>query len=157
MLNVYIDRTKNLLVLESDEPGLNYFLETSVENYEYIPWQKKWGYTKKLVKIYEPRKGRRKSGQPEKYEIGLGWAGYILGVLGGKMTKDNYEEIMKEAVYSDTYRDSPFYGLRDYQNDDVLFLLKYRRGLMTVNTGYGWPNLNLPHCVSEKSGKIGED
>ena len=141
MCSLKFSRDKNLLILETDDPSMGYYLETKIDKYEYIPYQKKWGYTSKIVKIYEPRRGKKaKSGI---YEIGPGWAGYLLGILKQKISIEEYNQVLRDVVYADTYRQAPFQELRDYQNDDVLFLLKYKRGLMTVNTGYGWPNLNL--------------
>lgn len=169
MININFNKNKNLLVLETDEPSTVCFLEAKQKKYEYIPYQKKWGYTEKTVKIYEPKRGRKPktNSNTEVYEIGPGWAGYLLGVFKGKLSSENYNQVLKDVVYSELYREAPFPELRDYQNSDVLFLLKYRRGLMTVNTGYGDLKLNLD-CKfkkfatlcklydSEKSGKIGE-
>lgn len=153
--NLRFSRDKNLLILETDDLSVQYYLETIREKYEYIPYKKEWGYTRKLEKIYEPRRGKKaKSGI---FEIGPGWAGYLLGVLKSYIPSEQYNQILLDVVYAETYRQVPFPNLRDYQNDDVLFLLKYKRGLMTVNTGYG---LALKICrtylYSEKSGKIGE-
>ena len=139
MLNINFSKDKNLLILETDDPSAVCFLEANQKKYEYIPYQKKWGYTEKTLKIYEPKRGRKPktNSNIETYEIGPGWVGYLLGVFRGKLSSENYNQILKDVVYSDLSREVPFPELRDYQNSDVLFLLKYRRGLMTVNTGYG--------------------
>ena len=112
---------------------------TKTSNYEYIPWQKKWGYVEKVEKIYET--GRKiKHAQPDgtfKYIVGLGWSGFLLGALKDKLSVDDYNGIASNIIMADTYRTVPFSELRDYQNDDVLFLLRHRRGLMQVQTGYG--------------------
>lgn len=157
MININFNKNKNLLVLETDEPSTVCFLEAKQKKYEYIPYQKKWGYTEKTVKIYEPKRGRKPktNSNTEIYEIGPGWAGYLLGVFKGKLSSENYDQVLKDVVYSELYREASFPELRDYQNSDVLFLLKYRRGLISVNTGYGDLKLNLdhkfknlPHCVN---------
>lgn len=135
MININFNKDKNLLILETDEPSTVCFLEAKQKKYEYIPYQRKWGYTEKTVKIYETKRGRKTN--PGVYEIGPGWAGYLLGVFKGKISSDCYNQILKDVVYSEFYREAPFPELRDYQNSDILFLLKYKRGLMTVNTGYG--------------------
>ena len=63
MLKVFFDQDLNKLVLITDDPTFHYFLETKTSNYEYIPWQKKWGYVEKEEKIYET--GRKiKHSQP---------------------------------------------------------------------------------------------
>ena len=69
--------------------------------------------------------------------MGPGWAGFILAALRDSLSVSDYEGIINYVIKADTYRTAPFKELRDYQNDDVLFLLKHRRGLMQVQTGYG--------------------
>ena len=86
--------------------------------------------------IYEPGKHSLGGGN-YKYVLGLGWAAYLLGVFKDKISIDDYNDILKNVIMADVYRTTPFPELRDYQNDDVLFLLKYRTGLYCVNTGYG--------------------
>ena len=60
-----------------------------------------------------------------------------MGALKDKLSVDDYNGIASNIIMADTYRTVPFSELRDYQNDDVLFLLRHRRGLMQVQTGYG--------------------
>ena len=70
------------------------------------------------------------------YEVGLGWASWLITGLSNLLPPGDVEQI-RRSVYQDSYRTVPFPGLRDYQNDDVLHILKYRFGLVTVQTGYG--------------------
>ena len=121
MVSINFSKDKNLLVLETDEPSIACFLEAKQKKYEYIPYQRKWGYTEKTVKIYETKRGRKTN--PGVYEIGPGWAGYLLGIFKEKLSSDDYNQILKDVVYSEFYREAPFPELRDYQNSDILFLL----------------------------------
>lgn len=137
MLDLYFSRTQNQLILETDDPTIQYLLESRQKKYEYIPYKKSWGYTEKVEKIYETKRGRKANTPIQKFHIGPGWAGYLLGVLGGQLNSQTYNKLLQDVVYAEFYRETAFPELRDYQNSDVLFLLKYKRGLMTVNTGYG--------------------
>jgi hypothetical protein len=77
--------------------------------------------------------------------------------FNGRLSVEDRDNILREVIYSPNYRDIPFQGLRDYQNEDVLHILKYRRGLHSCFTGYG-DNIKFATLfrVSEKSGNIGE-
>lgn len=136
MLRIVLDKSIGKLVLTTDEPALHYFLEKKQSTYAYKPWTKQWGYIDKIVKIYEPGKNSLGNGLFE-YVIGRGWTAYLLGIFQNRLSKDNYNYLLNEVLMADTYRNFPFPELRDYQNEDILFLLKYRVGNCTVNTGYG--------------------
>jgi hypothetical protein len=150
MFNVILDKTIGKLVLTTDDPAVHYLLEKKQSTYSFIPWKKQWGYVDKLVKIYEP--GKHSFGNTFRYVIGRGYTAYILGVFQNKLSPENYKYLVNEVLMADTYRTYPFQELRDYQNDDILFMLKYRIGNCTVNTGYG------KFCQASKvvSGKYGE-
>lgn len=138
MLQILVDRSINKLVLITDDLSLHYFLETRTKQWGYISWKKKWGWVERLIKIYDNTLKNSNQGDGTfRYEVGLGWTAYILGIFKDKMGKDDYDRILKEVILSESYRTAPFPNLRDYQNDDILFLLKYKIGLMVVNTGYG--------------------
>ncbi len=136
MISINLDKNINKLVLLTDDPSIHFYLESKQSQYQYIPWKKQWGYVDKVLKIYEPGKHSLGGGN-YKYVLGLGWAAYLLGVFKDKISIDDYNDILKNVIMADVYRTTPFPELRDYQNDDVLFLLKYRTGLYCVNTGYG--------------------
>ena len=136
LFEIYLDRSINRIVINTDDPTLHYFLETKTSDYQYIPWKKEWGYVDKTVKIYDP--GRHSKGNGTfQYVLGIGWACYLLGIFKDKMSTEDYNNILNSCILADSFRTTPFKELRDYQNDDVLFLLRYRVGLYVVNTGYG--------------------
>lgn len=137
MLSIKHDKAINKIVVLTDDPTIHYFLEKKCSNYQYIPWKKQWGYVDKVHKIYKTAK---KSETPDgcfKYILGLGWASFLMSSFKEKMSLDDYNTLQKDVILAENYRTVPFQELRDYQNDDVLFLLKFKVGLMTVNTGYG--------------------
>ena len=141
MLKIDYDLSINKLVLWTDDNTIHCYLEKTQSVWSYIPWKKSWGYTDKLVRLYQHAKRGDshidKATGLYKYVINPGWAGYLLGVLDNKISITDKEGILKYVIRSDNYRTQPFSELRDYQNDDVLFLLRYRRGLFQVQTGYG--------------------
>lgn len=134
MLQLTVDRNINKLILHTDRDTDRYFLETKDKQYTYIPYRKEWGWQEKTIKIYDSRK---KQGNVTTFIIGLGWTAYILGVFKDRLLGETYNNVLREVILSDNYRVQNFPELRDYQNLDVLFLLKYKIGLMVVNTGYG--------------------
>ena len=136
MFQISLDKNKRRLVLLTDDSSVKYFLESKQKEWAYNPFKKQWGWMDKTFKIYEPGTHSLPGGL-YKYELGLGWCCFILNTLENRISKDNKEQLLKEVVASDFYKTTPFTNLRDYQNEDVLFLLKYKIGLVTVNTGYG--------------------
>lgn len=138
MLQLTVDKGINKLVLYTSDPTIHNFLEATKDIYDYNCFTKSWGFQKRSIRIYDntPRSSKMKDGT-YKYVIGLGWTAYVLGVLKNYISQKEYDDILKEVILSDTYRVEPFPELRDYQNSDILFLLKYKIGLMVVNTGYG--------------------
>lgn len=136
MFQLIVDRNINKLILFTDQEADRYLLESQLKQWAFLAYQKKWGWQEQKVKVYEGRPRKQKDGS-YKFIIGLGWTAYVLGVFKGKLLKETYDRILQEVILSETYRDRPFSELRDYQNEDILFLLKYKIGLMVVNTGYG--------------------
>jgi len=63
-----------------------------------------------------------------------GFAPYILYHYGDKMDEES-KEVLKSYIYADYEFD--FDGLRDYQIADVKEMMKFKRGLFSVYTGYG--------------------
>ena len=124
------------IVLETDEPDIiKQMLEFYVVEKMFDFTTKTMRFFKTHKKIYNRTKKNYKVGT-QYYELGIGWAAYILNVLGAYLNADDIDGI-KKAIYQDTYRIVPFPNLRDYQNDDILHMLKYKFGLFTVQTGYG--------------------
>lgn len=135
MTQIWIEHNK--IKIKTSELKVKYLLETTREETSFIPWQKTWGTQKVLHKIYD----NKRSSKPDKsgffnFTLGLGWLGYILNSMREFLSKEDYDSLAVK-LYSDSYRDIPFPELRDYQNEDVLFMLKYKRGLCSVYTSYG--------------------
>ena len=123
------------IVIETDQPTLiKGFLEFNVEEKKFNFFDKRMKVMKVHKKIYNRTKKSKHGTQY--YEVGLGWAAYILGVLSAYLPLED-TEALRRSIYQDQYRSYGFPELRDYQNDDVLHILKYRFGLCTVQTGYG--------------------
>jgi hypothetical protein len=154
MVTIELDRTINKLVILTDDPTLHYFLESKQSEYKYIPWKKQWGYVEKTAKIYEPGK-HTLGGGTFKYVVGKGWTGYLLGIFKEKLSAENYTRLVLDVLKADSYRTEEFPELRDYQNQDVLYLLQHRFGLMCVNTGYGKTQTiaTLTHYAHDVLGK----
>ena len=122
------------LILETDNaPFVKGLLDYVYEAKKYNPWKKIWE-TKKISGHIFKRKLTR--GGHVYFEVGIGWAFYILTVFKDFILKDDYDAVLKEIVQP-SYRTVPFKELRDYQNEDVLHLLKYKFGLYSCYTGYG--------------------
>ena len=97
--------------------------------------RKKMDFMTVHKKIYNRSKKDPKTGLYY-YEIGVGWAAYLLNILGPFIQEEDMNHL-KDSIYQDQYRTVPFPNLREQQNDDVLHILKYKYGLCTVQTGYG--------------------
>lgn len=123
------------IILETDNLGVRYMLEYETTKNSYNPWMKKWIDQKIKGKIYNRKKTDPKTGHTF-FEIGVGYAAYLLKVFGGDIPKEDYNDVIS-AVYQSTYRTHPFPELRDYQNQDILHCLKYKFGLFSCYTGYG--------------------
>lgn len=125
----------NRIEIITDEPSVQLFLQGNIEETGFNIWTKKYGVQTKTVSIYEKGRHVLKDGLT-KFVVGLGWSAYIMNVFAKLMSKDDWDSL-RSSIMSTTYRDIPFTNLRDYQNSDVLFLLKYKIGLFQVNTSYG--------------------
>jgi hypothetical protein len=136
MLVIDFDRSINRLIVDTDDPTVHFFLETKQRDYQYLPWRKEYGWTEKTIKLYDARVKTDLGGGKFRYRVGVGWLAYLMQVFNNKLSAENYNYLAKEVLMADNYKQTPFKGLRDYQNDDVLYLLKYRFGLVTVNTSY---------------------
>lgn len=123
------------IVLETDDPSVKSLLEFVYVDKRYNFFLKKVTETKVRGKIYDKTKKNPKTGN-QFYKVGIGFAAYILNIFQRYLLLEDVADI-KKAVIQDSYRAYPFPELRDYQNDDVLHILKYKIGLVTVQTGYG--------------------
>lgn len=136
MFQISLDADRRRLVILTDDGSVKYFLESKQKEWAYNPFKKTWGWQDKTFKIYEPGPHSLPGGL-YKYELGLGWCCYLLNTLENRISAEDKERLLKEVVAADFYRTTPFPGLKDHQNSDVLFFLKYKMALITVNTGYG--------------------
>ncbi len=125
----------NKIEILTDDPSVSCFLQGTMEVEGYNPFTKKRGVYKKNIPIYN--RGKHELGDGKyKFVLGLGWAAYVMNVFSRLISIDDWNDL-RAAIMTDSYRDVPFPNLRDYQNSDVLFLLKYKIGLFQVNTSYG--------------------
>ena len=125
----------NKIEILTDDPTVENFLKGGLDESGYNVWTKKFGAYKTTVHIFE--RGRHNLGGGKfKYILGLGWAAYVMSAFSNVISLDDWT-CLRNAITSSEYRDIPFPNLRDYQNSDVLFLLKYKIGLFQVNTSYG--------------------
>lgn len=135
MFRVYHDKNLNKVVIETDDPSVRYLLEFKRKVTSYNSWLRRWETKEIIDKLYENRLGKRKSGIYY-FVLGNGWTTYIMSSFKGLMSQSDYDGLLKN-VLSETYRDIPFPNLRDYQNQDMLFILKYKRAVIQTNTSYG--------------------
>lgn len=135
MVTVWIDKTINRIKLQTDDPSVKYLLEASQWEFQYLPWKKKMGSVLVTKKIYDETRVYPVNGIYT-FTLGLGWAAYIANNFKNHITKSEYDTLVSTIV-ADSYRTTPFPELRDYQNEDVLHLLKYKVGLYGVYTSYG--------------------
>lgn len=136
MIDIFFDQKDGFVVIETDDPDLYVYFEKRYKSYEYLPFKKQWGYTDKVMKLYNNRKTVTKNGT-FLYRIRRGWVSYLMSVLENKITSTQMEYLRAEVLLSPAYRTTPFDNLRDYQNEDMLYLMKFRVGLCQVQTGYG--------------------
>lgn len=136
MIHVFVDRSIGKIVIETDDPSVKFLLEVTKQEAGYIPWKKQWGLIKTTTKIYDDKKPKPDGFGIWRFHIGLGFAAYIINVFKQYISMDDYNDVLS-AIMSESYREAPFPNLRDYQNEDILHLLKYKIGLMSVYTGYG--------------------
>ena len=125
-----------MLELQTDEDQVRFLLEVTERKTEFVPWKRKFGTITRTYKIYEKRKTDKGI---TTYYIRRGWVCYLINTFIQRISRDEYNSLLHDVIYSDSYRQFGFSGLRDYQNEDVLHLLKYRFGLHNCYTGYGGP------------------
>ena len=136
MVHLYVDKSIGKIVLETDDSSARYLLEVTKKETKYIPWKKQYGTLTTTTRIYDDSRVKPDAYGIWRFHIGLGFAAYLINVFKNYISQADYNDVLS-AIISDTYREVPFPNLRDYQNDDVLHLLKYKIGLMSVQTGYG--------------------
>ena len=125
----------NSIVLETDDISIKGLLEYRYVDRKYNFIIKKWCDQVIKGKIYDKKHTDKKTGHVY-YQVGIGFAGYLINVLKPYLPIDDYDQIVN-SMRRDHYRTIPFQELRDYQNEDVLVLLRYKFGLFSCPTSYG--------------------
>lgn len=145
MVTVWVDNSIKKIKLQTDDSSVRYLLEGVWEDRRYNFFTKRVDDMKVTEKIYDDRRVVSKDGLYT-FTLGIGWAAYIANVFKNFLSTADYN-LLVSLVMADTYRTLPFPELRDYQNEDVLHLLKYKFGLFSCYTGYGG-HKNTPHYVN---------
>lgn len=136
------------IIIETDEPmNVASYLSYMYDAIKFSPFHRKMIYDKVKGHIYN-RKMKDKNTGTTFFEVGIGWSSYLLAAFGNVMLQSDYEEIVN-AMRRPTYRTLPFPELRPHQNEDILHLLRFRRGLFSVFTGYG-----KSQCISVLSNEF---
>ena len=134
MFNVIVNKDIGRIIVKTDDSSVKYMFETLVQE-DIFTRNGKRTITKQ-IKIYENTRQIRDLEGNYVFIFNYGWASYILQVFKRYMSKEDYDSLVHLMV-SDSYRTIPFPGLRDYQNEDILHVLKYNHGLISCFTSYG--------------------
>lgn len=135
MSETHISVNNNKIFLTTNDNRIRSLL--TVERFEkgYSPFTRKLGMVKKTYKIFDKRPKDLNNGMTL-FEFSLGWVSYFARILKGIVPDDEYNQLVS-SICTVNSRTIPFQELRDYQNEDVLFMLKYKRGVCSVYTSYG--------------------
>jgi len=123
-----------MLELQTDEDQVRFLLEVTERKTEFVPWKRRVDTVVRTYRIYEHRKTEKGI---TTYYLRRGWVAYLLNTFIHRISKEEYNDLLHDVIYSSSYRTYPFNELRDYQNEDVLHLLKYKRGVLSCYTSYG--------------------
>ena len=113
---------------------VKHLLEFTRQELKYSPFHKKYINATISDKIYDSC--RKQNSGSYLIKVGLGFAPYLATAIKGYISYEDYAKLL-QCVLNDNPRSFPFPELRDYQNEDVLHLLKFKRGLFSCYTGYG--------------------
>lgn len=137
MFNIYHDPNINKIIIETDDISVKCLLEFKRTVTDYNSWQKRWETKDVIEKIYTNKNTIQKHGQKYiRFILRCGWVTYLMSVFRNMMSQDDYNNLLN-IVLSDYHREIPFPNLRDYQNEDMLFILKYKRAIIQTNTSFG--------------------
>jgi hypothetical protein len=119
---ISIDIVGTDLILLTDNPTLPeiFKYDSGSMVFDFKTKQRVWG--SKKSSIYESSRVSKKSGLT-KIKFKIGWGLLILNMFKSYLSPDDKQKIL-DTIYSKNIRVAPFPNLRDYQNDDVLHLLK---------------------------------
>lgn len=133
MFRIYPEGIK--LIIDTDETNVKSLLEFKRTITKYSPWLHTWEEKEIVDKLYENTRGYRRKDHFH-FVLGMGWIPYIIAVFKNRLSQEEYNGLVS-LVLAPTYRTIPFPNLRDYQNSDMLYILKYRRSVSQVYTAYG--------------------
>lgn len=131
---VKINIVNGVIEILSSDIIVKSLLEFVREEVRYSPFHKKYVKTTVRDKIYDSCR-KQKDGN-YLIRVGLGFAPYLATAIKTYISGDDYI-LLLQSIRCENPRTFPFQELRDYQNQDVLHLLKYKRGLFSCYTGYG--------------------
>lgn len=134
MIQIY-PLNKNKIIIETDDLSVKPLLEYKRTIDYYNPRFKRWETKDVIEKLYENTRSYKKNGRFI-FCLGQGWIPLILTLFKNIIDQETYNNLMS-LVFAPNSRTIKFPLLRDYQNEDILFMLKYRRGLLQVTTGFG--------------------
>lgn len=123
----------NQIIVDTDDPSFGALFKFRTEQGAYNVFSRRFEYRSVSKNLYD---SCNKIGIGWRYKFKLGWGVFIINQYKDKIGIENTTRISK-SLYSDTYRTAPFSNLREYQNQDVLHLLKYKYGLFSCYTSYG--------------------
>ena len=133
MFEVTVNREFGRIILRTDDPSVRYMFESIVYEKSYI--KKNWMLLPKNIRIYDNKDIKDDDGNFI-FIMHFGWASYILRAFKQYLSVPDYNGLVR-LLMSDNVRTIPFPGLRDYQNSDVLHLLRYKIGLLSCYTAFG--------------------
>lgn len=134
MFSVEVNKEFGRIVVRTDDPSVKYMFESVIQEKTYV--RKNWIMLTKNIKIYDNEKDIKDDDGNFIFIFHYGWASYLLRVFKSYLSVSDYNDLVR-LLMSDTVRTIPFPGLRDYQNSDVLHLLRYNVGLLSCYTSFG--------------------
>jgi primosomal protein N' len=153
MISIDIDGTDIILITDNHTLPEVFKYDTPSMVFDFKSRQMVWGSKKES--IYESSRISKKSGLT-KIKFKVGWGILLLNMFKSLLSPDDKEKILN-TIYSSNFRTVPFPNLRDYQNEDILHLLKYKYGLFSCYTGYGKSEIIatvINYVVNETNDKI---
>jgi len=154
MFSIVVRRDLGRIILTTDDTSVRHMFEVMTREEIFVRGGNRMEVPK-LIKLYD-NTWRDENGNFV-YVFNYGWSSYLLRVFKSYININEYNDLV-HLITSDTYRTIPFPELRDYQNEDVLHMLKYNFGVCSCFTSYGSnKRLTALFKSSEKSGNIGED
>ena len=135
MIDISIDQTSGNIIVKTDILVVKSLLEVKRTITKYVFWKKAYANVEEIVRIYEEKRATKHNGIYT-FTVKKGFTCYLAMVLKPYISKEQ-SDLLLNSIYSPTSLKIPFRNLLDIQNDDILYLLKYKFGLFTCYTGYG--------------------